>query len=100
MCEGFFVITGVGVGSLVGGLVFEYYGAVYTFQGCAGFSIVTLVLYMTAVFCIRKGKRHNHAYSEGNVRVALQVHPNFAIAIPVDHIWMILCGSGKCIKSN
>ena len=86
ICDVFVVTTGIGVGSLAGGLVFEHYGAVYMFQGCAGLSIVTLVLYMVAVFCI---KRHRHAYAKGNVST-WQTSEYLAIAINVGHIGMIL----------
>ena len=79
----------MGVGSLAGGLVFEYYGAVYTFQGCAGLSIVTLVLYMIAVFCIRKGQRHSHAYAKGNACLTFHVPRYLARSILSGHCGMI-----------
>ena len=65
------------MGSLAGGPVFEYYGAVYTFRGCAGLSIVTLILYMIAVIFMKK-RGYDRGYVEGNGCLPFQLLPCFA----------------------
>ena len=57
------IISGKGLGSVIGGQIFEFYGAAVTFRCCSGLAAVLLLFYV-AVQCI-VGQRKSKEEPEG-----------------------------------